>query len=246
MDYFDQAMRIRFPPPEQANPWGVVAQGGNLSPGVLLSAYEQGIFPWYEEPPILWFSPDPRFVLQLDRFRVPSRLRRTVRGSPFSATFDRAFGEVIHACRATRLSDDTGTWITAEMEEAYCELHRLGHAHSVEVWDGTRLVGGLYGVAVGALFAGESMFSRARDASKLALIALVGLLDAWELTTLDCQSHTDYLASFGAEDIPRSHFLRTLARLRDERTLPAHWGEWDAGAMMQRGLALGATNREAQ
>ncbi|MCG8478886.1 MAG: leucyl/phenylalanyl-tRNA--protein transferase [Spirochaetales bacterium] len=246
MDYFDHATRIRFPPPDEANPWGVVAQGGNLSPGVLLSAYEQGIFPWYESPPILWFSPDPRFVLRLDRFRIASRLRRTIRKGRFNVTFDRAFGEVIHACRATRLSDDTGTWITTDMEEAYCELHRLGHAHSVEVWDGTQLSGGLYGVAVGTLFAGESMFSLLRDASKFALVALVGLLDAWGLELLDCQSHTDYLASFGAENIPRPRFLRTLARLRNERTLPANWSGWDAQAMVGRALALEAANRGDQ
>lgn len=240
MEYLGEFERIRFPDPENANPWGVVAQGGNLSPGVLLSAYEQGIFPWYEENPILWFSPDPRFVLFLEEFHVGRRLRRTIRKSSFRLTFDRDFPSVIAGCREPRdLSG--GTWITSEMEEGYTRLNELGRVHSVEVWDGTALVGGLYGVLVGAVFAGESMFSRRRDASKFALVALVGFFRDLGVPFIDCQSFTSHMAAFGAREIRRRVFLEHLEEnVTDTALIPTNWTEWDANAMLQRGLQYGS------
>ena len=242
MEYLDHTQRIRFPSPGNANPWGMVAQGGNLSPGILMSAYEQGIFPWYDEPPIVWFSPDPRFVLYLDRFRLGKRLRRSLKSSSFVITFDQDFPAVIHRCRTTRL-DGEGTWITTDMEQGYRELHRLGVAHSVEVWERGVLVGGLYGVATGALFAGESMFTAADNAGKAALVALVGLLDSWSMPAIDCQSYTDNLARFGAVDIPRERFLEELAQHRAAPGIPQDWRNEDAAAAFQRGMQLGAAHQ---
>ncbi|MEX2444329.1 MAG: leucyl/phenylalanyl-tRNA--protein transferase, partial [Alkalispirochaeta sp.] len=215
MEYFDHTERIRFPEPERANPWGIVAHGGNLSPGIVLSAYEQGIFPWYEEPPIVWFSPDPRFVLYLSRFHIGSRFQRTLRTADVTITLDHAFEQVIHRCRTIRLeTDGEGTWITDAMERAYTELHRLGFTHSVEVWEKGALVGGLYGVAVGSIFAGESMFSEVSNGSKFALVALAGLMESLGVPLIDCQSYTENLAQFGAVDIPRTDFLAALEEHR--------------------------------
>lgn len=242
MEYLDHLKRIRFPSPENANPWGMVAQGGNLSPGVLLSAYEQGIFPWYEEDPIIWFSPDPRFVLPLDRFHIPRRFRRELRRSTRTITMDRAFDRVIGACRTTRLESSEGTWITTDMFDAYRELHRLGYTHSVEVWEGEELVGGLYGVAIGGLFAGESMFSAVTDGSKFALVALAGFVSSLELPVVDCQSYTENLARFGAVEIPRREFLSTVQELREVPVIPATWSCVDGGDMLRRGVALAEAN----
>ncbi|MFW5694600.1 MAG: leucyl/phenylalanyl-tRNA--protein transferase [Alkalispirochaeta sp.] len=241
MEYFDHTERIRFPEPERANPWGIVAQGGNLSPGIVLSAYEQGIFPWYEESPIVWFSPDPRFVLYTSEFHVGSRLRRSLRSADVTVTFDRAFEQVIHRCRTIRLeADGEGTWITDEMERAYIELHRLGYTHSVEVWRHGSLVGGLYGVTVGSIFAGESMFSEVSNGSKFALVGLVGLMDSLEVPLIDCQSYTDNLARFGAVEIPRSDFLSELEEYRSGTRIPQSWRAFDGDEMLRRGAALGA------
>ncbi len=228
MEYLDLSRRIRFPDPRTANPWGIVAQGGNLSPGVLISAYEQGIFPWYEEDPILWFSPDPRFVLFLEEFSIPRRLLRTIRNSSRQVTFDRSFSTVIEECRRPRRNSG-GTWITEEMVQGYRELHALGKAHSVEVWEEDRLVGGLYGVSVGRTFSGESMFSRERDAGKFALVALVGLLRSWEVTFIDCQSYTPHMAAFGAREVPREAYLELIESLvRVRPGIPGNWNRNDA------------------
>ena len=241
MEYLDESKRIQFPDPGRANPWGIVAQGGNLSPGLLLSAYEQGIFPWYESDPILWFSPDPRFVLFLEKFHVGRRLCRTIRNSSWHVTFDRTFDQVIAGCREPR-DRYGGTWITDDMEQGYVELHALGRAHSVEVWDSDHLVGGLYGVAVGSSFSGESMFSRERDASKIALVALVGLLHRLGIPFVDCQSYTTNLAAFGARDIPRKTFLTLLApRIRDESAIPSDWSSWNGPEMLSHGLHVRTT-----
>lgn len=240
MTTLNESQRIRFPDPRNANHWGVVAQGGNLSPGVLLSAYEQGIFPWYEEEPITWFSPDPRFVLYLDRFHVSRRLQRAIRSAKLGIRFDEAFDEVITACRFADRARSYGTWITTAMERAYNELHRLGHAHSVGVYEDGVLVGGLYGVVVGDLFAGESMFSKARGESKWALVALAGLLDAVGVPMIDCQSYTKHLAAFGACEVPRDRFLGELATLRGGRAIPRDWSAADGALMLQRGLDLAA------
>jgi leucyl/phenylalanyl-tRNA--protein transferase len=196
--------------PELTDATGLVAMGGDLSPQRLLQAYRRGIFPWYDDNlPICWWSPDPRAIFELDRFHVSRRLRRTCRSGQFQVAFDRAFSEVIRGC-ADRPGQ--GTWITQEMMDAYESLHRLGHAHSVEVRSDEDLVGGVYGVAVRGLFAGESMFSRCRDASKVALVHLVDRLRERGFKLFDIQFLNDHTARLGAVEIPRREYL---ARLRD-------------------------------
>ncbi len=242
MEYLDETQRIRFPHPSEANPWGLLATGGNLSPGIVLSAYEQGVFPWYEKNPILWFSPDPRFILNIEDFHVSTRLRRTIHtvaSSPeWKITFDAAFDEVIDGCRKFRKRGE-GTWITSDIFDAYRKLHRLGYTHSVEVWNNDHLAGGLYGVAIGGAFAGESMFSLARDASKFAFTALVGLFRTLGVPMIDCQTYTNYLSSFGAVEVNREEFLVRLDQLRKETTIPDDWSVFDGEAMLQEGLILG-------
>jgi leucyl/phenylalanyl-tRNA--protein transferase len=213
--------------PELAGPDGLVGIGGDLRPATLLRAYTDGVFPWFsQDDPILWWSPDPRSVIELDRLHVSRSLARTIRKGKFRVTVNRAFGAVVRGCAEARAD---GTWITAPMAAAYETLHRLGHAHSVETWvreavsrearpsapddpEGWSLAGGIYGVAVGALFAGESMFYRVTDASKVALVALVEQLRDRGYELFDVQMRTDHTARMGATDIPRSEYLR---RLRD-------------------------------
>jgi len=210
-----------FPPVELAlrDPDGLLAVGGDLSPRRLLNAYRHGIFPWYSEgQPILWWSPDPRLVLFPDRLRVSRSLRKILRKEMFRITLDQAFPEVIRACAAPRAGDQ-GTWITPAMQAAYVRLHELGHAHSVEAWLEGKLVGGLYGVAIGRMFFGESMFSRVSAASKVAFVHLVRRLAAWGFGPIDCQVHTDHLARFGAEPVSRARFIDHLEDYC-ERTAP--------------------------
>ncbi len=196
--------------PEWAEPLGLVAVGGDLRPERLLHAYRNGIFPWYSEgEPVLWWSPDPRAVFELDGLHVSRRLRRTIRSGRFRATVNQDFAGVIRGC-ADR--PDEGTWITADMIAAYEELHRLGHAHSVEVWHDGRLAGGVYGVAVGGLFAGESMFTRGRDASKVALAFLTERLRQRGFRLFDIQLLTPHTASLGAVEIARDEYLARLRR----------------------------------
>lgn len=191
-------------------PDGLLAIGGCLSVKRLIKAYRHGIFPWYNAgEPILWWSPNPRLVLFPDRLIVSRSLRKTLRKSHFSVTFDQAFSDVIAACAGCR-KEGPGTWITTEIGQAYNELHRLGIAHSVEAWLNGNLVGGLYGVALGRVFFGESMFHTRTDASKVAFVRLVEQLKAWDYQLIDCQVHTDHLASFGAEEINRSYFIQLL------------------------------------
>ena len=204
---------IRFPDPASALSWpnGLLAAGGDLSPARLLAAYRLGIFPWYETgQPILWWCPDPRAVIFPGELHVARRLKRFLAHEPFEASFDRAFDEVVAGCARTK-DPDVGTWITPEMIAAYRELHRLGHAHSVEIWEGERLVGGLYGVAVGRAFFAESMFSRMPNASKAAMIFLVGELRSRGFRIMDCQLPSRHLATMGAREIPRDEFLALLA-----------------------------------
>lgn len=197
-----------FPDPRRADAAGLVAVGGDLSPERLLAAYRAGIFPWFDDgDPILWWSPDPRAVVELDGLHVSRRLARTVRAGRFRVSYDTAFAAVVAGC-ADRAE---GTWITAEMAAAYERLHRLGHAHSAEVWLGEELVGGLYGVAVGGLFAGESMFARARDASKVALVHLVARLRQRGYRLFDIQLLTEHTARLGAVEVPRARYLARLA-----------------------------------
>jgi len=200
-----------FPPASMAetDPDGLLAIGGDLSETRLLNAYRAGIFPWFSEnQPLLWWSPDPRTLLFPDRLHVSRSLRKTLRRKTFHVTFDTAFEQVIRQCAIMPRNGQKGTWITSEMQQAYCALHRHGHAHSVEVWHGDELAGGLYGVAIGAAFYGESMFSRRRDASKIALVKLVDKLAAAGFLFIDCQVVTGHLLSLGAETVDRSSFLR--------------------------------------
>jgi len=197
-----------FPPANQAldNPPGLLAAGGDLSPARLLNAYRQGIFPWYSEgQPILWWSPAPRCVLYPGSVHVSRRLRRRYNQGQFSLTADQAFSQVIEACSAPRRDQD-GTWISDEMRAAYIRLHQLGIAHSVEVWAGDDLAGGIYGLALGQVFFGESMFSRLESASKIALVALCRQLVRWNFILLDCQVSNPHLLSMGAEEISRKKF----------------------------------------
>lgn len=201
---------LRFPPVHLASPEGLLAIGGDLRAERLLEAYRHGIFPWYSEgQPILWWSPDPRMVLFPDRLKVSRSLRKTLRADRFRVALDTRFRDVMQACAEPRPGQQ-GTWITAEMVDAYCRLHELGLAHSVESYLGDELVGGLYGVALGTLFFGESMFARAADASKVAFVQLVHQLRRWGFTLIDCQVSTAHLANLGAEEIRRHEFLRYL------------------------------------
>ncbi len=202
-----------FPPVETAltDPDGLLCAGGDLSPARLLQAYRRGIFPWFSEgQPILWWSPDPRTVLYPAEFKVSRSLAKTIRNRGFAVTVDRAFAEVMAHCADERLRPE-GTWISPQMRAAYLRLHELGLAHSYETWDGDRLVGGLYGVALGSVFFGESMFSLERDASKVALAALVRAMIERNGRLIDCQVASTHLESLGARSIPRSQFVRELA-----------------------------------
>ena len=213
---------LSFPPAGQAltSPNGLLAIGGDLRPERLLNAYRGGIFPWFDaDRPLLWWSPDPRLVLRLDDFKISRKMRNLVRRRPYTITMDHAFTEVIRNCGAGRTA---GTWITPAMETAYRRLHELGHAHSVEVWHESGLIGGLYGVALGRMFYGESMFSRRDNASKLALERLVRQLRAWEFQMIDCQISSDHLMSLGATQMPRGEFLRQSSRLIREPP-PEKW-----------------------
>ncbi len=201
-----------FPPPTESTPDGLVAVGEDLCPERLLDAYRHGIFPWpvYEEEPMLWWSPDPRAILPLDGLHISKRLRRTLRLGKFQVTSNQAFSEVLQGC-ATGIGREGGTWLTGEMQDAYTELHHLGHAHSVEVWHEGQLAGGTYGVAIGGGFAAESMFYRVRDASKVALAHLVAHLDARGYQLLDVQQWTPHTGRLGVVEIPRDDYLEQLA-----------------------------------
>ena len=203
--------RIAFPNPALANPDGLLAVGGDLSVERLKFAYRIGIFPWYsKEDPILWFSPDPRFVLYPDQFKLRRSLKKTIRKGIFQVRFDTAFEDVIRACSSATRPDQDSTWITDDMIQAYIKMHKAGYAHSVETWSDNQLVGGLYGIAIGPFFFGESMFHRQQDASKVALAALVQRFK--QAPFIDCQVANDFFRSMGAVDIPRRTFLKTLAK----------------------------------
>lgn len=214
-----------FPSPERAlrQPNGLLAAGGELTPARLLAAYRQGIFPWYSgDEPVLWWSPDPRMVLFPAEFHLPRSLAKRLRRGDFDIRVDTAFADVMHGCAAPR-GGEHGTWITGPMIDAYCALHRQGHAHSVETWIDGRLAGGLYGVAIGRVFYGESMFARSADASKIALASLVPRLQRHGFGIIDCQMNTAHLARFGAREIPRKVFIRHLAELVNYPQPAAVW-----------------------
>lgn len=215
----------RFPDPGEAltEPNGLLAFGGDLCSDRLLAAYSQGIFPWFSDgEPILWWSPDPRCTFDTASMRINRSLRRQLKGRHWNITVDQAFEQVIRACAQPR-SDDSGTWLVPAMIDAYVQLHRLGHAHSVEVWDSERLVGGIYGVAIGRLFCGESMFSAESGGSKLALVALARLLHAMGFPLLDTQVSNPHTLGLGAVEIPRTAYLQQVMRLGQ---LPGRIGSW--------------------
>ena len=203
--------RLHFPPVEHADTDGILAIGGDLRVERLLLAYRSGIFPWYEEgQPIIWWAPDPRFVLYPDRLRISKSMQRVVRSTRFSSTWDKAFSAVIQHCRHIPRAGQSGTWITPQMEAAYGELHKAGHAHSVEVWQDGELVGGLYGVIVGRCFCGESMFTSVPNASKYALIKLVEHLKTKGIELIDSQVANPHMTRMGAELIPCAQYLTYL------------------------------------
>ena len=205
------------------DPNGLLAAGADLSPERLLVAYAHGIFPWFgDDDPLLWWSPDPRMVLMPAEVHVSRSLRRVIRSGRYRVTLDTAFREVMAGCAEPR-DDDAGTWITAAMVEAYARLAELGFAHSIEVWSDGALVGGLYGVAIGRMFFGESMFSRRTDASKVALVTLVRQLERWGFEMIDCQMSTSHLASLGAREIPRDEFVAILRRQADLPPIASPW-----------------------
>lgn len=214
-----------FPDVERAErePNGLLAVGGDLSVARLLNAYRKGIFPWYSgDQPILWWSPDPRTVLFPERVKVSRSLRKTLRHGIFSVSFDAAFDDVLTACAGPRTGSE-GTWILPEMKAAYVRLHRLGFAHSVETWADGQLVGGLYVVALGRVFYGESMLSRRNDASKVALISLCNHLVEWNYRLIDCQMYSPHLARLGAEELPRRAFTALLRANRDSAPTADSW-----------------------
>lgn len=214
-----------FPPVDRAleDPNGLVAAGGGLGIARLVDAYSHGIFPWFGEgDPVLWWCPDPRMVLESGRMHISRSLQRRLRKRDYHVTMDRAFPQVLQACAAPR-SDQPGTWLMPAMMRAYERLHRAGAAHSIEVWIDEELVGGVYGVALGRMFFGESMFSRRSDGSKIALAYLSAQLARWGFPLIDCQMRTSHLASLGAHDIPRRQFVRMVERLVKE---PGKLGVW--------------------
>ena len=205
-----------FPHPSLANEDGVLAIGGDLSVERLHLAYRNGIFPWFEDgDPIVWWSPNPRMVLYTHKLKVSKSMRNVINQNKYSITFDKSFSEVIDNCKSISRNNQDGTWITPDMKRAYVDLHDRGIAHSVEVWEGEELVGGLYGVNIGKVFCGESMFSKKSNTSKLAFISLVRKLEEENYFMIDCQLYTDHLASLGAEEIDRDKFLLDLNDYRD-------------------------------
>jgi leucyl/phenylalanyl-tRNA--protein transferase len=225
MPIYRLIQEVVFPRPEQADPSGLLAVGGDLSSERLLEAYRLGIFPWYSgDEPILWWSPDPRLVLDVGDFKISRSLRKTLNKEIFNVTFDQAFGDVIRACALVPRDGQPGTWITDDMQEAYVRLHKLGYAHSVESWFDGKLAGGLYGVSLGKAFFGESMFHRTADASKVALAALVERLKLWKFHFIDAQMPTAHLLRLGAKELPRRVFLK---RLGEALRGPSKKGRWD-------------------
>jgi leucyl/phenylalanyl-tRNA--protein transferase len=213
-----------FPPVDRTTPEGVIAIGGKPEPDLLLAAYSRGIFPWpHQGFPLLWFCPDPRFVLVPTEAHVSRSLRKTMRRGLFEVRADTAFRDVMRACARKKRPGQRGTWINRDMIRGYTALYKQGFAHSIEAWQDGRLVGGLYGISLGAVFYGESMFAEVPDASKVAFATLIGNLIRWDFQLLDCQSYTDHLASFGAEEWPRDEFL---AVLETALQAPTRMGPW--------------------
>lgn len=221
---FSLSKEIIFPPVELAEENGILAVGGDLSPKRLISAYSQGIFPWFsDDSPIIWWSPDPRFVLFPSEIKTTRSMRQVLRRDIFTFSFDRNFREVITQCRKSRRGQE-GTWITDEMVEAYVKLHEMGLAHSAEAWQNGSLAGGLYGVSLGNIFFGESMFTNVSNASKAAFITLTEKLESLGFACIDCQVYTEHLQSLGAKFIARSKFLSILSDSLQAEPLTGNWG----------------------
>lgn len=236
MPVFLLSDNINFPPPHFARKDGLLAIGGDLSRERLLLAYRKGIFPWYSNgEPILWWSPDPRLVLYPEELRVSRSLKKTIRKDLFQITMDKAFLKVIQSCADIRLNKKQPTWIVPEMIKAYCQLHESGYAHSVEAWYQGKLAGGLYGLALGKCFSGESMFTRVTDASKTAFVYLVTFLKSLGFQMIDCQVKTSHLMSFGAREVPRKIYLQQLEKTLD---FSHARGKWNLNAKLIRELIL--------
>ncbi len=218
MPLFALDKELVFPPVHLAEPDGLLAMGGDLSPERLLLAYKNGIFPWYEGEHILWWCPDPRFVLFPEELKVSKSIKTMLNKNQFEFTINKAFAQVIHHCKEIKRPGQQGTWITDEVEKAYCQMHELGYAHSAEVWKDGELVGGLYGIKLGKVFFGESMFSKASNASKYAFIKYVQQLTEEGIELIDCQVYTEYLESLGARMIDRHEFINLLHK--SEITIP--------------------------
>lgn len=218
---------LSFPHPNLASKEGIVAIGGDLSPRRLITAYSIGIFPWFNPgEPIIWWSPDPRFILYPKDLKVSKSMRPYFNQKKFQITYDQHFSQVIKECKkAKRGREEGSSWITDNMVEAYCDLHRLGYAHSVEVWQKEELVGGLYGISLGKCFFGESMFTKVNNASKFGFISLVQQLEQLGFQLIDCQQKTRHLGSMGAQSIPRKQFLAFLKENAMEATIVGNWGE---------------------
>ena len=216
---------LTFPPPNMAEDDGMLAIGGDLSPERLLVAYSMGIFPWFSEhEPILWWSPNPRCVLYPKDLKISKSMKQVFRKKIFHITADQDFRSVISACQQQPRLGQSGTWITPEMLEAYCELHQMGFAHSIEVWNASNdLVGGLYGISLGSCYFGESMFARQSNASKAGFITLVHNLQKWGIDLIDCQIHTNHLESLGAVEIPRPYYLDLLKQAVMSKTIRGKW-----------------------
>ena len=224
MPLFQLTEDILFPSPELAEPDGLLAIGGDLTPARLLAAYRQGIFPWFSEgEPLLWWSPAPRLVLLPEQFHLPRRLGRTLRKQVFTVTTDTAFSEIIATCATIRRASGEGTWITPDMQKAYIALHELGFAHSVECWHKGELAGGLYGVSLDRFFFGESMFSHQTDASKVALATLALNAEQLNINAIDCQMTTTHLLRFGAQEFSREEFQKMLLQFIESITPQRRW-----------------------
>mgnify|MGYP005839252395 CR=1 FL=1 len=224
MPVYSLGSEPQFPHPNMANDEGLLAVGGKLDTDWLLLAYENGIFPWYnDENPILWWSPNPRLIIEPNAFKVSKSFRRVLKKRDFNIKFDHQFDKVINQCKTIPRNDEEGTWITDEMKEAYINLHQFGVAHSLEVYEQNLLIGGLYGVSLGKAFFGESMFFKKRDASKVALYYLCRELSKWDFHFIDAQIETEHLISLGAVKIPRTEFLNKLERALNHPTCQGKW-----------------------
>jgi len=227
MPIFELTEQLIFPDPALADPEGALAIGGDLSPERLLLAYQMGIFPWFSpRDPIIWWSPDPRFILFPNEINISKSMRKLLRKGVFRITFDKCFQDVITSCQQIKRKGQYGTWITEDMKLSYCKLHELGYAHSVEVWEDTYLVGGLYGVSLGKSFFGESMFAKKSNASKAGFITLVQELIKRDFNLIDCQVYTEHLASLGAKEIPRDKFFSLLETSIAFPTYQGTWSDW--------------------